>query len=117
MRGTVLTSSPHTLTPAFSSRPRHPPHAQQCDIVSAGSQVNPSVSVAMFVHGAISFPGAVVRIIAQLVAGCVAYPLLMKLSPSYVGVGGPALQDGVSTTTGALAVGGGVGVNVWLRSG
>ena len=66
--------------------------------------MNPSVSVAMFVHGAISFPGAVVRILAQLVAGCVAYPLLMKLSPSYVGVGGPALQDGVSTTTGALAV-------------
>lgn len=98
----------------------------------------------MFVHGAISFPGAVVRIIAQLTAGIVAYPLLcvrrvyessgcrvitalcacihvfipdlacppperrthvrMKLSPSYVGVGGPGLQDGVSTTTGALAV-------------
>lgn len=75
----------------------------QCDIISGGSQVNPSVSVAMFVHGAISFPGAVVRILAQLAAGVVAYPLLQKLSPSYVGVGGPGLQDGVSTTTGALA--------------
>ncbi|EKU22600.1 aquaporin sip1-2 [Nannochloropsis gaditana CCMP526] len=74
-----------------------------CDIVSGGSQVNPSVSVAMFVHGAISFPGAIVRILAQLAAGVVAYPLLQKLSPSYVGVGGPCLQDGVSTTTGALA--------------
>lgn len=57
----------------------------------------------MFVHGAISFPGAIVRILAQLAAGVVAYPLLQKLSPSYVGVGGPCLQDGVSTTTGALA--------------
>lgn len=57
----------------------------------------------MFVHGAISFPGAIVRILAQLAAGVVAYPLLQKLSPSYVGVGGPGLQDGISTTTGALA--------------
>lgn len=57
----------------------------------------------MFVHGAISFPGAIVRILAQLAAGIIAYPLLQKLSPSYVGVGGPGLQDGISTTTGALA--------------
>lgn len=49
---------------------------RQCDIISGGSQVNPSVSVAMFVHGAISFPGAVVRIVAQLIAGIAAYPLL-----------------------------------------
>lgn len=56
--------------------PNSPLAPVQCDIISGGSQVNPSVSVAMFVHGAISFPGAVVRIVAQLVAGIVAYPLL-----------------------------------------
>lgn len=83
--------------------PLLPTQTNQCDVVSCGSQVNPSVSVAMFVHGAISFPGAIVRILAQLAAGMIAYPLLQKLSPSYVGVGGPGLQDGISTTTGALA--------------
>lgn len=93
----MLHSSHSTSPPSLSH------HRQQCDVVSGGSQVNPSVSVAMFVHGAISFPGAIVRILAQLAAGVVAYPLLQKLSPSYVGVGGPGLQDGISTTTGALA--------------
>jgi hypothetical protein len=48
----------------------------QCDIISCGAQVNPSVSVAMFVYGAISFYGAIVRIIAQFLAGAAAYPLL-----------------------------------------
>lgn len=99
-------AEPIDLRPHIPIHSPNTPHLRQkqCDIISAGSQVNPSVSVAMFVHGAISFPGAVVRIVAQLVAGCLAYPLLMKLSPSYVGVGGPTLQDGVSTTTGALTV-------------
>ena len=92
-----MPSSYSTYPPSLSHQ------YQQCDVVSGGSQVNPSVSVAMFVHGAISFPGAIVRILAQLAAGVVAYPLLQKLSPSYVGVGGPGLQDGISTTTGALA--------------
>jgi len=94
----ALHSSYSTFPPSLPSH-QH----QQCDVVSGGSQVNPSVSVAMFVHGAISFPGAIVRILAQLAAGVVAYPLLQKLSPTYVGVGGPGLQDGISTTTGALA--------------
>jgi hypothetical protein len=48
----------------------------QCDIISQGSQVNPSVSVAMFVHGAITFTGTIVRILAQLFAGIVAFPIM-----------------------------------------
>lgn len=52
------------------------PWCLQCDIISQGSQVNPSVSVAMFVHGAITFTGTIVRILAQLAAGIVAFPML-----------------------------------------
>ncbi len=65
-----------TCSCSIRYQPPSPFYQPQCDIISGGSQVNPSVSVAMFVHGAISFPGAVVRILAQLVAGIIAYPLL-----------------------------------------
>lgn len=73
------------------------------DVISGGAQVNPSVSVSMFVHGAISFPGMLVRIASQLGAAFVAFPMLEKLTPKYVGIGGPQLVQGVTPVMGAAS--------------
>ena len=62
-----------------------------CDIISGGAQVNPSVSVAMMVFGAIPFDGMIVRIIAQVIASIVAFPLCRELAPTYVDIGGPMI--------------------------
>ena len=74
-----------------------------CDVISGGAQVNPSVSVAMYVYGAISFEGMYVRIIAQLASCLIAFPLSRSLAPSYVDFGGPMIPAGVDAMTSAMS--------------
>lgn len=74
-----------------------------CDIISGGAQVNPSVSVAMMVFGAIPFDGMIVRIIAQVIASIVAFPLCRELAPSYVDIGGPMIPAGIDVMTSAMS--------------
>jgi hypothetical protein len=52
--------------------------------------VNPSVSIAMWVYGNVTFLGALVRVVAQVFAGFAAFPLLRSLTPAYVAIGGKA---------------------------
>lgn len=62
--------------------------------------MNPSVSVAMFVHGAITFTGTIVRIVAQLIAGVIAFPIMYDVyearaatRPSHTGELGTHITD------------------------
>ena len=74
-----------------------------CDIISGGAQVNPSVSVAMYVYGAISGEGMIIRIIAQLASSLIAFPLCRALAPTYVDFGGPMIPKGVDVVTSAMS--------------
>jgi len=72
------------------------------DFVSVGSQVNPSVSVAMWVMEWIPLNGMVVRILGQVAASFIVFPLVSMFTPSYVEMGGPQLGEDISVTKGII---------------
>ncbi|CAM9149470.1 unnamed protein product [Heterosigma akashiwo] len=72
------------------------------DFITVGSQVNPSVSVATWVYGWIPTNGMIVRILGQIVASFVVFPLVSMFTPSYVEMGGPQLDETASLTKGVL---------------
>jgi len=72
------------------------------DYISAGSQVNPAVSVATWVYGWATFDLMCVRILGQIVAATVMFPLVSMFTPSYVTMGGPQLAPDSAITKGVI---------------
>ena len=60
----------------------------QLDILTGGAHVNPAVSVAFWVLGDVSLLGLAAKLLGQIAAGSLAFPLLRFLLPPYVQLGG-----------------------------
>mmetsp|Transcript_3661 Transcript_3661/g.5429 ORF Transcript_3661/g.5429 Transcript_3661/m.5429 type:complete len:226 (-) Transcript_3661:99-776(-) len=72
------------------------------DYISVGSQVNPSVSIATYVYGWIPLNGMIVRLLGQVAASFIVFPLISMFTPSYVALGGPQLGEDMTITKGIL---------------
>lgn len=74
------------------------------DVLTFGCSANPAVCLAMFLAGKFDLTSAVVRIVAELVAAFVAFPLLSIITPTWLmpNVLGPDLGAGVSIQKGFL---------------
>ncbi|KAG5189246.1 aquaporin-like protein [Tribonema minus] len=62
------------------------------DWITGGSQVNPAVSIATTLYGWNTPASAAVRIAGQLVGGLAAFPVVARVLPPYVKMGGPMLN-------------------------
>ncbi|CAM9292029.1 unnamed protein product [Chrysoparadoxa australica] len=72
------------------------------DWITGGAQVNPAVSVGTIPIGWNTPATAVVRVLGQLIGGTIAFPMMDKLLPAYVQMGGPQLAEGVDVTEGMI---------------
>ncbi|CAM9138427.1 unnamed protein product, partial [Heterosigma akashiwo] len=66
------------------------------DVITVGSQVNPAVSVAIYLHDWIPFNGLCARLIGQGLAACIVFPMLGVFSPSHVPFSGPEIAEGLA---------------------
>ena len=71
--------------------------------------MNPAVSVATTFYGWNTVTTAVTRIIGQLAGGSIAFPIIAKVLPAYVKMGGPelgttSLEDGFMWEFGLTAL-------------
>mmetsp|Transcript_1816 Transcript_1816/g.2478 ORF Transcript_1816/g.2478 Transcript_1816/m.2478 type:complete len:200 (+) Transcript_1816:111-710(+) len=70
------------------------------DVITVGSQVNPAVSVAIYLHSWIPFNGLVVRLLGQTLAALLVFPLLSVLTPDYIEISGPEIGEDTSLLQG-----------------
>ncbi|CAN0389475.1 unnamed protein product [Pylaiella littoralis] len=72
------------------------------DYTNGGAQVNPAMSVGTFFYGWNDRSSLMIRVVAQMVGGFYAFPIMAKLLPSYAtaSMGGPTLAAGASTGEG-----------------
>ena len=75
------------------------------DVITFGSSANPAVVLALFLVGKLNVTSAVVRVVAELVAAFVAFPLLKVITPAWLmpDVKGPDVREGVTANGAFLA--------------